>query len=104
MLTLRLHPGAEEDLAAAVDWYESQEPGLGAVLLAEVDEVIWRLRRTELAGVVVPGVPRGAPFRRVLLDRFPYAVVFTADEHVLSVLAVAHHKRSPGYWRGRARQ
>jgi hypothetical protein len=101
MLALSLHPGTEEDLAAAIDWYEGQEPGLGAVLLAEVEEVILGLRRGEQGSVVVPGVRREARVRRVLLDRFPYALVFIADEHELQVLAVAHHKRSPGYWHGR---
>jgi hypothetical protein len=40
-------------------------------------------------------------FRRVLLPRFPYALVLDAREHMRLVVAVAHFKRRPNYWRRR---
>ena len=39
---------------------------------------------------------------RVRLTRFPYLVVYRDDEtRTLVVVAVAHEKRKPGYWRKR---
>ena len=41
--------------------------------------------------------------RRYLMKRFPYFVVYRALElsNKLQVIAVAHERRKPGYWRPR---
>lgn len=33
---------------------------------------------------------------------FPYRVVYFVEHEVLTIVAVAHAKRRPGYWRDRA--
>jgi hypothetical protein len=33
-----------------------------------------------------------------VLTRFPYTVHHELDERAVTVLAIAHHKRRPGYW------
>ena len=42
-----------------------------------------------------------ATLRRFVLPRFPYSVIFAVRADELFVIAVAHDKRRPGYWRGR---
>jgi hypothetical protein len=37
----------------------------------------------------------------VRLTRFPYLVVYREDATRILVVAVAHEKRKPGYWRKR---
>ncbi len=37
---VRVEQDAEEELRAAIAWYEGQRPGLGVALLAEVQRVI----------------------------------------------------------------
>jgi len=98
MRDLVIEPEADDELAAALDWYEAQERGLGAALLADVDAIVSGLCAGELRGVGVPEVREDFAVRRVILDRFPYAVVFLDHAEVLHVLAFAHHKRRPGYW------
>ena len=39
--------------------------------------------------------------RRYLLRHFPFAVVYLVDPDVVTIVAVAHSKRKPGYWRKR---
>ena len=39
--------------------------------------------------------------RRVLLDKFRYAVVYRVHADELLVIAVMHQARRPGYWRAR---
>jgi hypothetical protein len=46
-------------------------------------------------------LPADLVIRRVLLPRFPYAVVFMDLGREVRVLAVAHAKRRPGYWLNR---
>jgi plasmid stabilization system protein ParE len=43
-----------------------------------------------------------ADLRRAIFRRFPFYVVFRADDVNVVVLAVAHGKRRPRFWRDRA--
>jgi hypothetical protein len=36
-----------------------------------------------------------------MLAWFPYSVIFQEKEDIVLIVAVAHAKRRPGYWRGR---
>jgi toxin ParE1/3/4 len=38
---------------------------------------------------------------RFLLQRFPYEIVYKIYPDVVLIIAVAHNKRRPGYWRHR---
>lgn len=100
---LIIEPEAEAELGEGMAWYEEQQPGLGAALLAEADEVLLGLERGELVSVPVPYVRTTLPVRRVFLARFPYAVVFLEHDGQTHVLAFAHFKRRPGYWASRLR-
>ncbi len=39
--------------------------------------------------------------RRFVLHRFPFSVVYLDDPDMVNIVAVAHHKRKPGYWKQR---
>jgi len=39
--------------------------------------------------------------RHCILQHFPYTVCYEAVDHKVTVLAVAHQRREPGYWRER---
>jgi plasmid stabilization system protein ParE len=94
---LRVRPEAEEELLAAAEWYEARKPGLGAELVAAVDEALERIAETPLAS---PMWREGIPHRSHPVRRFPYVVFFVVDDSAVEVVA-AHAKRRPGYWRGR---
>ena len=38
--------------------------------------------------------------QRFVLHRFPFSIIYL-DDDVLSIVAVAHSKRKPGYWKAR---
>jgi hypothetical protein len=38
----------------------------------------------------------------VVLDRYPYTIFFDLTDNQAVVLAIAHHRRRPGYWRSRS--
>jgi hypothetical protein len=44
---------------------------------------------------------RGYPYRRHVLRRFPYTIIFTGTDLSIEVTAIAHAKRKPGYWLNR---
>jgi plasmid stabilization system protein ParE len=83
---LIIRPEAYADLAAAHDWYESKRTGLGAEMSAAV---LRKIRDARLAPNSFP-IRRDPDIRRVLVDRFPYAVYFMARDDAVIVLAVFH--------------
>lgn len=89
---------ASEEFAAAVSWYEQQRAGLGAEFFDAIAETTARIQAN-------PGI--GAPAsedegtRRVLVSRFPYQVVYRLRAGEIVLVAIAHLKRRPGYWRDR---
>jgi len=40
-------------------------------------------------------------FRRYLLHKFPFSVIYLERPDCIEIIAVAHHRRKPGYWNTR---
>lgn len=89
-----LPPAREE-----AEFYESQAAGLGEDFLAEAERVIELVAATPELGAPYVGEKNT---RRVLLQRFPFAIVYQAEPELVLIVAVAHQRRCPGYWRDRA--
>ncbi|MFW5920536.1 MAG: type II toxin-antitoxin system RelE/ParE family toxin [Polyangiales bacterium] len=102
MRTVRYELEAAEEFAGAVGWYEDEVPGLGTALLEEVEGVLEGLRRGTSVSLRVAEVNDPA-VRRVSLSRFPYSVVYIEHGEEVRIVAIAHHKRRPGYWTDRLR-
>ena len=96
MIAYSFHPEAEAELEDASLFYESRMPGLGKSFAAEVERTIYLIREFPDAGS-----PNGLTRRRVLVARFPYSVVYRRDVDSIVIVAVAHQRRRPGYWRRR---
>ena len=98
-LRVVFHELAEEELNEAAAYYAQARPGLGDAFLAEAHRAVDALASSPLAGTVVD-----RDVRWWLLSRFPYSILYRArpdrPDHI-RVLAVAHQKRRPLYWRGR---
>jgi toxin ParE1/3/4 len=101
---VRNEPEAEEELLAAARWYDEKRPGLGDEFLAAVDAAVELIQSHPAGGRRAPGVRKTVPARRILLRRFPYAVVYLELERELRILAFAHERRRPGYWKRRLRR
>jgi plasmid stabilization system protein ParE len=39
--------------------------------------------------------------RRIVLERFPFTIYYRVHTGTVTIVAVAHQKRCPGYWAGR---
>jgi toxin ParE1/3/4 len=101
-LRIRLHPGAAADLTAAGDWYELQVPGLAADLTDEVDRALDAIAERPSTWPLWPGADPALGVRRFLLPRFPFAIGYVVEDDTVTVLAIAHLRRRPGYWLRRA--
>jgi len=95
-MNIEFHPEAAEEFEAAVDWYEAREIGLGLDFAAEINAAIRLAAAMPDAWMHLSG-----DVRRVLVNRFPYGVLYEPGRTNLLVLAVMHLRREPGYWLSR---
>ena len=95
----RLHTArpAAEELAAAVSRYEDRRAGLGAEFFDAIVRTLNRISELPEAGSPF----RNLKARRVLVAGFPYQVVYRIDADGIRVIAFAHLRRRPGFWRHR---
>lgn len=96
---LRAAEPALDELREAVGWYEARRAGLGGELFDAVAETIERIRNHPEIGETA-SVDRKT--RRALVSRFPYQVVYRLRADEIVIVAVAHLKRRPGYWKTRS--
>ena len=89
-------PASREAEEAALWYWERSGDRVRAHLLAEIERARTTLLRQP--GIGTPGV-RGT--RKLLLDRFPYALIYRIDGDTVTIVAVANFKRRPGYWQRR---
>ena len=82
---LLVRPEAEQDIAAARDWYVAIDPELGDAFLDEMAATLYPLSSH-------PRTPRlyYRNFRRILLRRFPYKVFYQVIDRRVVIFRVLH--------------
>lgn len=93
-LAVVVAPAAERDIAEAFAWYQERNALAANGFRAEVFEAIERIAAAPLGR---PANDEGNRSR--VVHRFPYTVWYEVVDQTVTVLAVAHHRRRPGYWR-----
>lgn len=84
---------ARLDVLDIFRWYESERKGLGKVFREALRQSIQYIRQAPLASPVVY-----KDLRRVLVDRFPYAVFYRVESGAIVVVGVFHGHRDPAVW------
>ena len=94
--SVRILPAALEEADAATEWYRRRSMRAAEMFLDELDRAIERIGDH-------PGRFPEYAFgtRRMVLQRFPYLLIFRKTAAGVEVIAVAHGRRRPGYWRDR---
>lgn len=97
-MNLYVHPAALADLKDAAAFYtERADNALGLALISEFERVLKLLADKPELGAMWRGTVRRLPLRR-----FPYKLVYQIQPQELRVIALAHQRRRPGYWKNRA--
>jgi len=96
---LFFHPGVQAEIKAAYTWYQDKAAGLG-------DDFIHELESSFGAIVELPQTwPKFKKnFRRFLLSRFPFSVIYRQQGAKIFVVAVMHQSKKPNYWLQRITQ
>lgn len=90
-------PEAEQEFREAFLWYVERSPiaadAFRALVIGAIDDLA---DRAELWPASDDG------FRFHVLDRFPYTIWYELVDRVVTVIAIAHQHRRPGYWMSRS--
>ena len=90
------HPAASEEIVETAAYYDGEVPGLGNGFIVEVERIVGILRDQPKIGQRIEKV-----FRRIILARFPYSLIYCIEPERIWVVAIAHQHRRPGYWQER---
>jgi toxin ParE1/3/4 len=88
---------ARAELDEAMEWYNDRQQGLGLELQHEVEAAISRIRVDAGIGARY----RNTAYRFYRVKRFPYVLYYLDLPEAIWLVAIAHGRRRPGYWRKR---
>jgi toxin ParE1/3/4 len=91
---------AADEMTEAAEHYEDRRSGLGVRFLGCVAHTAARI--DQFPGIGAPWRAGHEEVRRFAVRGFPYFLIYIT-EPVVTIVAVAHAKRRPGYWMDRLR-
>ena len=98
--TIKYSGESIEDLSAIASHYEEISASLKVKLRDSVSRAETDILRNPLAFSKV----RFKDFRRILLKKFPYKMIYRIEDDKIHVFAVLHHSRSNRYIRKRLKK
>ena len=93
MTSVRFLPQAQAEPLHEVEYYSKSISGTSIRFQAAVEASPERVVRHPLGGATSPNGTRS-----VLAKGFPFSISYRATDIELLVVAVAAHRRRPGYW------
>jgi len=95
-MILRLHPGAEDDLQNALNYYYQIDKMLEVKFLHYLEQTFNKIQQ----------FPNLYPYenqlaQKVLVEKFPYIVLYEQYEDMIMILAIFHTKRDDNVLSGR---
>ena len=91
-----VHPEAVAEARAAAQWYRERSALVADAFLAELGRAVESIAENPER---YPQYVRAT--RRYFLQRFPFYLVYREVSGKLEVVAIAHGRRKPGYWKRR---
>jgi toxin ParE1/3/4 len=93
---VRFHPEAEAEAQRAYRWYDERNPAAAGAFLADLDHAVSRVQEAPERWPIYQGAAR-----RYVFQQFPFSLIYRVTDEAIDVIAVAHHRRRPGYWSDR---
>lgn len=92
-MEIKISPSAREETTAAARYYEEEVDGLGKAFMEVLRVGFRRIRKYPRVSTLIRG-----DYRRHLLDRFPFGIIYRIDSDVITGVAIMHLRRKPDYW------
>ena len=93
---ITLHPEAEAEVLQALEWYVQRSPLAARAFVHELTSVVRLAARSPMTWPRTFGNTR-----HILFPRFPFDLVFRLKGDEIEIVAVAHQRRRPSYWKDR---
>ena len=95
-MRIDFHWEATRELEESADWYKEPSRSAQRGFVLAVEEAIQKIEED----------PGRFPYvddrhQSCSVERYPFQIIFRNDDARVFILAVAHSKRRPGYWRDR---
>jgi plasmid stabilization system protein ParE len=84
---------AEREIEAAADYYEIEEAGLGFQFIQELNHAIAFILQFPEAWSTI-----SKRSRRCSMQRFPYNIIYSAQQDTVTIVTVVHQRRDPEKW------
>ncbi len=96
MVSVTFHVVAQSEYDDALSWYAKRDTTAADGFVAEVGRAT-----AMMAAFPDPCAPYDRTHRYWLLRKYPFALVYRREEGTIVVVAVAHNRQRPGYWKDR---
>ncbi len=95
-MRIDFHPEATSELEESADWYKERSRVAERGFLLAVESAIHKLEKDPKR------FPRlDARHQSCSVETYPFQIIFRNDGRRIFIIAIAHAKRRPGYWRER---
>jgi plasmid stabilization system protein ParE len=96
MLPVDYLPGARRDFDESFDWYAERSTQAAIRFVSAVDAALAAVAKDPMRFAAIDAIHRECPAKK-----FPFRIVYRLTQDRVVVVAVAHAKRRPGYWKAR---
>ena len=96
MTSIIFDPDARNEFIESIKYYEECRTGLGHRFRLHIEYALHKIAEAPFRYRILH-----PPFRRYLLQKFPYTIIYTIEPDHIRVIAISHTKRKPGYWLSR---
>ena len=93
MLRLIFHPDIQNEIKENYQWYKSKSHELAEDFITELESALRIIKEIPDTWPVI-----SLNFRRYLLHRFPFGVIYQVKKDAIFIVAVMHLSRKPDYW------
>jgi plasmid stabilization system protein ParE len=97
MLPVDYLPGARRDFDESFDWYAEHSAQAAVRFANAIDVALSAIAADPKRFAAIDEFHQECP-----VVRFPFRIVYRVAPDRIVVVAIAHSKRRPGYWRGRS--
>ena len=103
-VALVVHDAVGEEHQSTVEWYAARDPAVARRFVEAIQNAFDRICENPRSFPLVAGALGRDEVRRIVLRGFPFVIPYVVQEEAVFVLALAHTRRSPGYWKVRVPQ
>src|ERR1044071_2254863 len=95
-MLIRISPEADAELTEAREWYSHHRKDLDLEFMQAIDDALSRVANNPRAFPIVYRT-----LRRIVVRRFPFAILFEVAVDEVEVVAIFHSRRDPQIWKSR---